>query len=323
MTLDSCRRMCYNFCSKVLNILWEGRIMKRIICLFLAMVFVLGLCSCNKKNVVDLSFQDALDYEHLKTFDGETVSLCGFAVDAETEDGDLVYISVLPVKNEPFCYPNSKKLFCTAPVYIKGGVKDSDKGKLISVVGVLEAAEAAEGYLSEYKIVEAEYSALEDAEKAERLEAFGKSESFVSLLGMYDYVNFLCTWNEHYVEPQTDGYGNTKPGYYLYASDAVNKITREGAQWNYGYRDGYFDDIRNKLKGEEKSEELVKLVDDAEVLAKKALSELENGNYTNEYKYVERFDNYDYVYTLVEGEALKTEFDGLYSDFILFLSKLY
>ena len=50
-------------------------------------------------------------------------------------------------------------------------------------------------------------------------------------------------------------------------------------------------------------------------MAQKALSELENGNYTYEYKYVEKFDNWDNVYTLTNGQQLQAEMKTVYTEF--------
>jgi predicted transcriptional regulator len=53
----------------------------------------------------------------------------------------------------------------------------------------------------------------------------------------------------------------------------------------------------------------------AEALAEKALSELENKNYTYEYKYVEKFGQEDFVYTLTKGEELVAEMQATYTEF--------
>ena len=54
---------------------------------------------------------------------------------------------------------------------------------------------------------------------------------------------------------------------------------------------------------------------EAEALAKKALAELENGNYTHETKYIEKFDNIDDVYTLTKGKELQAEMETVYKEF--------
>jgi putative ABC transport system permease protein len=53
----------------------------------------------------------------------------------------------------------------------------------------------------------------------------------------------------------------------------------------------------------------------AEALANKALAELQNKNYTSEFKYVEKFNNEDYVYTLKNGAMLQQEMNTVYAEF--------
>ena len=61
--------------------------------------------------------------------------------------------------------------------------------------------------------------------------------------------------------------------------------------------------------------DLVANVRKAEALSKKALAELEAGNYTSEYKYIEMFGREDYVYTLNKGTELKAEMKQIYTEF--------
>ncbi|MBR2311601.1 MAG: hypothetical protein IKA47_13910, partial [Oscillospiraceae bacterium] len=61
--------------------------------------------------------------------------------------------------------------------------------------------------------------------------------------------------------------------------------------------------------------DLVANVRSAEVLAQKALAELENEHYTFEKKYLEQFGTEDLVYTLTIGEELTAEMQTLYSAF--------
>ena len=107
------------------------------------------------------------------------------------------------------------------------------------------------------------------------------------------------------------------PGYYLYPSDAEKYLYNDGAQFNYGYKDGYFDAIVKKIESVDKEAfgDLVANVRKAEALAKKALAELENKQYTYEYKYVEQFGQSDYVYTLNIGDQLRAEMDVVYMEF--------
>ena len=53
----------------------------------------------------------------------------------------------------------------------------------------------------------------------------------------------------------------------------------------------------------------------ATALAEKALNELNSGNNTSEFKYIEMFDTNDYVYTLNKGDELNSEMDAIYLEF--------
>ena len=176
------------------------------------------------------------------------------------------------------------------------------------------------GYQFNYKIVDATYTIIQAEELSADMALWQKiaSTDVVSdIYAMYDYVNFLCAWNTYYVNSYTDDDGNIVPGYYLYASDAMNFLTMDGAQYNYGYQEGYFDGIVRKIEAVDPSafKDLVDNIRKAEALAKKALAELENGNYTYELQYIEMFDNEDYVYTLNIGEELQQQMQTTYEEF--------
>ena len=134
---------------------------------------------------------------------------------------------------------------------------------------------------------------------------------------MQDYLNFVCCWPEYYVNSFVDEDGNNVPGYYLYAQDAINYLQTDGAQWNYGYRDGYFEALIASVRAVDPTafEDLVANIQKAQDLATRAIAELEAGNYTFELQYVEMFGTEDYIYTLNNGEALKAEMMAIYSEF--------
>ena len=176
------------------------------------------------------------------------------------------------------------------------------------------------GYEFCCKIVDATYTII----KAEELSAdmalwqkIAETDVVSEIYRMYDYVNFLCAWDTYFVNSYTNEKGETVPGYYLYASDAEKFLYNDGAQYNYGYKAGYFDGIVAKIEAVDPTAfaDLVANIRKAEALAKKAIAELENKNYTYEYKYVEKFGVEDYVYTLTNGKALRAEMDAVYTEF--------
>jgi hypothetical protein len=143
------------------------------------------------------------------------------------------------------------------------------------------------------------------------------SDVITDVYKMYDYVDFVCKWNTYFVKTYTNEKGETVPGYYLYAVDAERLIFTEGKQYNYGYKEGYFDSIVKKIEAVDATAfaDLVANVRKAQALADKAIEELKNKNYTSEYKYVERFGSESWVFTLNNADALNSEMKTIYTEF--------
>ena len=177
-------------------------------------------------------------------------------------------------------------------------------------------------YASEfnYKIIDATYEILKSEEMSADLALWQKiaeSDIIIDIYQMYDFVKFTCSWNEYFVNSYTDAEGVVHTGYYLYASAAEYYLFTEGAQWNFGTKENYFTDIIDKIQkiDETAFQDLVENVQQAEMLANKAMTELKNGNYTYEIRYVEKFGKEDRIYTLDIGEELLEEMNLLYRGF--------
>lgn len=278
-------------------------------------------------DAVKLSFKDAAGYDYLKTLNGQTVTINGYMATSSPVDGSFMFLMNLPYQSCPFCVPNTSQLSNTMEIYPKKGEAFSYTSQAIRVVGKLEVAENENepftdkyGYEFNFKIVDATYTIIKAEELSEDIALWQKianSDVVNDIYKMYDYVNFLCAWNTYYVNGYTNEKGENVPGYYLYASDAERHIYTDGAQYNYGYKDGYFDSIVAKIEAVDKTAfaDLVANVRKAEQLAKDALVELENKNYTSEYKYIEMFGTSDYVFTLNKGEELQSRMSDIYSEF--------
>ena len=278
-------------------------------------------------DVTKLSFKSASGYDYLKTLDGKPVSISGYMATSSPVDGSFMFLMNLPYQSCPFCVPNTSQLSNTMEIYPKKGDSFAYTTQAIQVVGILEVCEDENepftdlyGYEFCSKIVDATYTII----KAEDLSAnmalwqkIANSDVVNDIYKMYDYVNFLCAWDTYFVNSYTDIDGNLVKGYYLWASDAERYIYTDGAQFNYGYKEGYFDSIVSKIEKVDKEafSDLVANVRKAEALAQKALAELQNGNYTNEKQYIEKFDNTDYVYTLTNGKQLQEEMNSVYMEF--------
>lgn len=317
--------------------------MKKVILLTICMLLIFSLAACGEKaENVKLSFKAASSYEDLKALDGQTVSINGYMATSSPVDGGYLFLMNLPYQSCPFCVPNTSQLSNTMAVYAKEGSAFDYTAQAIQVTGTLVVAESENepftdkyGYTFNFKIVDASYSVLTDAELTADMAAWQKiadSGLMDEMYRMYDYLNFVCKWNTYYVNSFTNSKGETVPGYYLWPSDVERYLKADGSeaynsytgQFHYGYVDGYFDGLVAKIEalGMEETGVLVQNVRDAEALAQKALKELEEGNYTSEMQYIAMFDTEDYVYTLIKGEELAADWEAVYSVFEQWLAAL-
>ncbi len=274
-----------------------------------------------------LSFKAASTYDYLKALDGKRVTISGYMATSSPVDGSFMFLMNLPYQSCPFCVPNTSQLSNTMEIYPKSGDKFSYTTQAIKIVGTLKVAENENkpftdkyGYEFNYKIVDATYTVISAEDLSEDMalwQEIASTDVVNDIYAMYDYVNFLCAWPTYFVNNYTDQNGNSHPGYYLYASDAERFIKEDKAQYNYGYRDGYFDNIIKKIEDvdSEAFSDLVANIRRAEALAEEALAELDNGNYTSEYRYVEKFGTNDYVYTLNKGDYLVDKMNEIYEEF--------
>jgi hypothetical protein len=317
--------------------------MKKCVIFLLCLVLMLSLLACGKeKEGVKLSFKAASSYEDLKSLDGQLVSINGYMATSSPVDGGYLFLMNLPYQSCPFCVPNTSQLSNTMAVYAREGDSFDYTGQAIKVTGTLEVAQQEDepftdkyGYTFNFRIVDATYSVLTDEELTADMAAWQKiadSGLMDEMYRMYDYLNFVCKWNTYYVGSYTNSAGETVPGYYLWPSDVETYLKADGSaaydgytgQFHYGYVEGYFDGLVQKIQalGMEEANVLVQNVRDAEALAQKALKELEDGNYTAQLQYIEMFDTEDYVYSLNKGEELSEDWMTVYSVFEQWLASL-
>ena len=303
--------------------------MKKILCLILATLSLFLAVGCREydEDAIKLSFKSASTYDYLKSIDGKTVTINGYMATSSPVDGSFMFLMNLPYQSCPFCVPNTSQLSNTMEIYPKKGESFSYTTQAIQVVGTLAVSESEDkpftdmyGYEFCCKIVDATYTIIKAEDLSEDMALWQKianTDVVNDIYKMYDYVNFLCAWNTYFINSYTNENGETVPGYYLYASDAEYFIYKDGAQYNYGYKEGYFDSIIAEIEAVDKTAfaDLVANVRKAEALANKALGELENKNYTSEYKYAEKFGKEDWIFTLNKGEELTAEMQQIYMEF--------
>ncbi len=304
--------------------------LRKTLLLIIAVSLLVCFAGCGKtdsEKVTKLSFQAASGYDYLKTLDGTTVTINGYMATSSPVDGSFIFLMNLPYQSCPFCIPNTSQLSNTMEIYPKKGESFSFTNQAIKVVGKLEVAENEDepftdmyGYEFNFKIVDATYTII----KAEDLSAemalwqkIAQTDVVGEIYQMYDYLNFVCRWNTYYTNPSMDENGEIIPGYVLGPEDAKALITTQGAQFHYGYEEGYFDQLVKKVESvdPEAFADLVTNIRGAEALAEKAVAELKSGNYTYERQYLEEFEREDNVYTLTKGEELSSQMQSLYNAF--------
>lgn len=317
--------------------------MKRMLALCLYVLLLLGMTACNAAgDAVKISFKSATSYEELKKLDGQTVTINGYMATSSPVDGGYMFLMNMPYQSCPFCVPNTSQLSNTMAVYAKEGEAFDYTGQAIKVVGKLVVAEKEDesftdkyGYEFNFKIVDATYTVLTDKELSANMAAWQKiadSGIMDEMYRMYDYLNFVCKWNTYFVNSYTNSNGEEVKGYYLWPADAERYLKADGSetyngytgQFHYGYKDGYFSSLIAKIEalGMEETSVLVENVRAAEQLAHMAIRELENGSYTYETKYIEKFDTTDKVYSLNKGEEMANEWQEIYSAFEQWLASL-
>lgn len=307
-------------------------ILKKGLVVVLVAVMLLGtmtMVACDDsvdiEGATQLSFKAGSSYEYLKSLNGKKVYINGYIGSQSGLDGTSLFLMNLPNQTCPFCKPNTSELANTMEIYPKDGKKfdrDYDTARVVRVVGTLEVADEGEyftdkwGYEFSFKIVDAEFAYLKQSELTESMQ-LAKSITDTGLdtliYQMFDYVYFTCHWNTYYSYDST-----SEEWYYLYDNHAKYFIQTDGAQWNYGYADGYFDNLIRQVRAidAEKLEDLVKIIEEAQALSQRAIQELEDGKYTFEYKNFtieeKEYTGYDRIYTLDNGDELYAEWEQLY-----------
>ncbi|MBQ8858606.1 MAG: hypothetical protein IJ012_02315 [Clostridia bacterium] len=312
--------------------------MKRILALLLACASLFLLCACGGEidptDATPLSFKAAASYEELKKLDGKPVKINGYMATSSPVDGSSIFLMNLPYQSCPFCVPNTSQLSNTMKVYAKKGKAFAFTNQAVCIVGRLEVSptdKVGDLFTDEYgyqfccRIVDATYTILKSSDLSGNMGAWqriAESDVITDVYKMYDYLNFLCYWPSYFVNDYVDGNGETQKGFFLYAEDAISYITKDGAQWNYGYQEDYFDNLIAKIEKVDPDafEGLEENVRKAELFAAEAVGELLDGNYTFEWQNVEKFGTYDKIYTLTNAAKLEAGFEDLYLEFSDWLS---
>jgi hypothetical protein len=298
---------------------------KRIISLLLTALTVLSLfsfVSCNDEDdIATISFAKSTSIEEMKKLDGKKVAIIGYMSTLSPISGAFMYLLNLPYQSCPFCEPNSTTLSNTIAVYAPDGKKFEFTDRLIRVVGTLEFGEYTDeyGYNYSYLIKDATYTEVNTSEMGEHLmlwQNLASSGVIADVYAMYDYVNFVCFWGT-YTAKFADGSD------YLYPSDLQTFMFNDGAQFNYGYKEGYFDSLIARI--EEVDQNAFKTLTDnikkAKALASEALDAYNRSEYELVSEYSSSFNDGRSQYKMKNADEYKTTLEEIYREFAVWLGE--
>lgn len=293
--------------------------MKKLACILMA-VLMLSAClvSCDKEDDKPsqlLSFAEAQSIAEMEKLDGKTVTIIGYMSTLSPVSGKFMYLMNLPYQSCPFCIPNTTQLSNTMAVYSKDGDEFEFTDRAIKVTGVLEFGDYTDefGYEYGYRIKDATYSILDTSDMSEQLRLWQQLAStnvVADVYSMFEYLNFLCYWPTY-----TASFGGGKD--YLYPDDALMFVESDKEQFNYGFKDGYFDNIISTVKSVDPTafNDLVKIIEDARVLADKAYAELKAKNCTPATEYSGVFGDGRTQFKINASAELEGEMERIYMAF--------
>lgn len=265
-----------------------------------------------------LSFAEAQSVEEMEKYDGKRVSIIGYMSTLSPVSGKFMYLMNLPYQSCPFCIPNTNQLSNTMAVYAKTEFKFTDRA--IRVTGVMDFGDYTDefGYEYSYRIKDAEYEILDLSDMDEELrlwQQLASTDVITEVYTMFDYLNFTCNWPTY-----TANFEGGKD--YLYPENALYYLDTDGAQFNYGRKEGYFDGMVAKIRAVDPTafEELVAIVREAEELADLAYRELQAGKYTRVTEYGTVFGDGRAQYKMDESEMLESSMRAVYQKFSTWLT---
>ena len=301
--------------------------MKKIMSIFLvSCLALLVFASCSKNDSGEitgntLSFSQANSVEDMRKFDGRQVNIIGYMSTLSPINGSFMYLMNLPYQSCPFCVPNTTQLSNTMAVYAKSGDSFEFTDRAIKVTGTLEFGDYTDeyGYEYGYRITDATYTEVDTSEMSDKMKLWqqlASTDVISDVYNMYEYVNFLCFWPTYTAEFES---GKD----YLFPTDAINFIETEGAQFNYGYAEGYFDSMIKTIE-EVSTTDFITLVENikkAESLAKRAFADLKAGEYATTAEYSGSFDDGRSQYKMNNADAYEKEMEAIYREFAEWLAE--
>ena len=301
--------------------------MKKVISLILVSclaLFVFASCGNNDGGEITgntLSFSQANSVEDMQKLDGKQVNIIGYMSTLSPINGSFMYLMNLPYQSCPFCVPNTTQLSNTMAVYAKSGDSFEFTDRAIKITGTLEFGDYTDeyGYEYGYRIKDATYTEVDTSEMSDKMKLWqqlASTDVISDVYNMYEYVNFLCFWPTYTAE-----FEGGKD--YLYPTDAINFIEKEGAQYNYGYADGYFDSLINTIE-EVSATDFITLVENikkAKSLAERAFAALKAEEYATADEYSGSFGDGRSQYKMNKADAYEKEMEAIYREFAEWLAE--
>lgn len=300
--------------------------MKKLISISLSIILIFSLftaCGDNETKAPSstLSFSQANSVEEMQTLDGETVTIIGYMSTLSPITGSFMYLMNLPYQSCPFCVPNTTQLSNTMAVYAKDGDSFEFTDRAIKVVGTLEFGDYTDeyGYEYAYRIKDATYTEVDTREMSEKLQLWqqlASTDVISDVYNMYEYINFLCFWPTYTAE-----FDAGKD--YLYPSDALHFITTDGAQFNYGYQEGYFEKMIATIKevNETQFTDLIANIEKAQTFALEVLTAIENEEYQATTEYAGAFGDGRSQYKMNNADSYEEKMTEIYGEFADWLAE--
>ena len=302
--------------------------MKKVIVLILvSCLAVFMFVSCSNDNGGGetmgntLSFSQANSVEAMQKLDGKQVNIIGYMSTLSPINGSFMYLMNLPYQSCPFCVPNTTQLSNTMAVYAKSGDSFEFTDRAIKVTGTLEFGDYTDeyGYEYGYRIKDATYTEVDTSEMSDKMKLWqqlASTDVISDVYNMYEYVNFLCFWPTYTAEFES---GKD----YLFPTDALHFIETEGAQYNYGYKEGYFDSMIKTIE-EVSTTDFITLVENikkAKSLAERALADLKAEEYATTAEYSGSFGDGRNQYKMNNADTYEKEMEVIYREFAEWLAE--
>jgi hypothetical protein len=110
---------------------------------------------------------------------------------------------------------------------------------------------------------------------------------------------------------------------YLFPTDALHFIETDGAQYNYGYKEGYFDSMISTIEEVSTTDftTLVENIKKAKSLSERALADIKAEEYANTAEYSGSFNDGRSQYKMNKADAYEKEMETIYREFAEWLAE--